>query len=292
MPRAVPRPFDRLLAQAESRRGPLVRKRSGALEAWRPQKLRRALTRIGVPRHRREAVVSDVEHVLDDIVPAERIDRVVARALRREPAPCAARWNLRRALAELGPSGFPFERFVAELFAASGWHTRVGVHLDGRFISHEVDVLAERARERALCECKLVTRSDGKLDAKTALYVYGRAVDLDALRGRTRFWLITNGRFTVDALRFGTGMHLMLLGWDVPERGSLRERVESAGLMPLSALSTLPAHAKARLFAMGHVLCRDLVAAPQLLDGLGLSRAMGDRVLAEAQAALGCFRDD
>ncbi|MBI5851885.1 MAG: restriction endonuclease [Planctomycetes bacterium] len=275
-------PLDRLV----------VTKRSGKREPYRPQKLRSALERVGVPRADRERVVHDVEGVLADEIESSLIDRVVARSLRRSPLPCAARWNLRRALAELGPSGFPFEHFVAELFAAEGFATQVGVRLRGRLIEHEIDVVADRGAERSLCECKLLTRKDGKLDAKTAMYVFGRAVDLDALRGRTRFWLVTNGRFSQDALRFGLGMRLHLLGWDVPDGDSLRVRIERAGLMPLSALATLPGHAKQALLAGGHVLCRDLVATPSLLDGLDLSRNAADRALAEAQAAVGCFEND
>ncbi len=270
--------------------GPRIRKRSGDVEPYRERKLRSALRRVGLSPHDRDRIVHEVEQLLDGELSTAAIDKVVSRSLRHGPAPCGARWNLRRALAELGPSGFPFERFVAELFAASGYRTGVGVRLQGRFIQHEVDVVAERQGERILCECKLLTRRDGKVDAKTALYVYGRAVDLDALRARTRFRLVTNGRFTGDAMRFGEGMGLQLLGWDTPEGGGLRQLVEAVGVMPLTALVHLPPSAKARLLAAGHVLCRDLVSQPALLTTVGVQPAAARRVLDEAAAIMRCTK--
>ncbi len=274
------------------RPGQLVVKRSGAIERYRPEKLRRALFRVGVPRPARDHVVAAVEQVLTDGITSAAIDQVVARSLRRAAPGCATRWNLRRALLELGPSGFPFERFVAEVFAAEGYRTAIGVRLQGRFIGHEIDVVAERRSDRALCECKFVTRDHGKIDAKTAMYVYGRAVDLAATAGHTRFWLVTNGRFTVDASRFGIGMGLRLLGWDFPAREGLRERIERAGVMPISALVSLPKPARTALMRGGYVLCRDLVDEPGLLERFGVSAAQRERVIAEARAAARCLVGD
>ena len=61
-----------------------------------------------------------------------------------------------------------------------------------------------KGRSRDLYECKFRVQSDGKVDVKIAMYVYGRATDLRGLRGGYgRFGIVTNGRFTADAIAFG-----------------------------------------------------------------------------------------
>ena len=133
------------------------------------------------------------------------------------------------------------------------------------------------------------------------MYVFGRAVDLDALRARTRFWLITNGRFSQDALRFGLGMRLHLLGWDVPDVliyptgggtgivgiwkafdemealgwiGSQRPRmicVQSAGCAPI-----------VRAFEQGVELAEPWQNAATIADGLRVPAAIGDFLILRA----------
>ena len=39
-------------------------------------------------------------------------------SLRRHEKPVALKYSIRKAVTELGPSGFPFEKFISELFKA------------------------------------------------------------------------------------------------------------------------------------------------------------------------------
>ncbi|MGS0527278.1 hypothetical protein ACU8V7_21050 [Zobellia nedashkovskayae] len=48
----------------------------------------------------------------------------------------------------MGPTGFPFERFIGALLTYSGYETKVGIVMDGICVTHEIDVVAEKKWNR------------------------------------------------------------------------------------------------------------------------------------------------
>lgn len=55
---------------------------------------------------------------------------------------------------ELGPSGFPFEKFISEILKFQGFAVQVGVIVEGHCVKHEIDVVAEKGEEHFMIECK------------------------------------------------------------------------------------------------------------------------------------------
>ena len=114
----------------------------------------------------------------------------------------------------LGPSGFPFERFLSEILKADGWHTQTGVMMTGRCVTHEVDVLAEKAGRRVGIEAKFHNDPGGHTDIKDVLYVWARYEDLkkapEAASRVDEGWLVTNTRFTRNAIRYASCNNLKL----------------------------------------------------------------------------------
>lgn len=265
-----------------------IRKADGSREPFAPDKLLRSLRRAGASEADAQRVL---ERVVEDLQPGTTTKRLYRTAFaelrRRTPDPIAARYGLARAIVELGPSGYPFERFVAAVLCAEGHDVRVGVQLDGRFVSHEIDVEATDANGRTqLCECKFRNSEDGKVDVRTALYVYARSDDL-RVRDYDHFWLVTNGRFTRDAWNYGTGMGLRLVSWLDPAGEGLKDRIERAGVHPVTCLTHLRKKDKRALLRRDVVLCRELLAKPDELDRLDLKRGAGKRALREAAAVVG-----
>lgn len=255
----------------ESRREPNLVKTTGEVEPFREPKLRRSLARSGADREQIEAITEAVRDRLRDGMPTSEVFRIAHRLLRGQRRETAARYSLQRALQRLGPDGFPFEKFIAELWRSEGFRTKTGVILAGHLVRHEVDVVARRGDERRLGECKFKVQSDAKVDVKIALYVRSRAEDLDALTNG-EFWLVTNGRFTKDAVAYGEGSGLRLLAWDHPKGDGLREQIDRAGLHPLTALSSLQRAEQQALLREGVVLCRTLMERPGVVGRLRLSR--------------------
>ncbi len=261
-------------------------KTSGEVEAFQERKLRASLARSGATRREIEHAVDAVRQQLHDRISSDEVFRLAHRALQGARRPAAARYSLQRAIQDLGPSGFPFERFVASLWQHAGYRVRLGPKLQGKHVRHEVDIDATRGKDRILCECKFRTHSGGKVDVKTALYVYARARDL-LPTGLRQFWLITNGRFTKDALAYGNGVGLRLLSWDYPRGDSLRERIDRAGLHPLTVLTTLHKAEQKRLLLKKYVLCTDLIRHPSAVNDLRLSKVREARLWAELEGLCG-----
>ncbi|MCA8963264.1 MAG: restriction endonuclease [Planctomycetes bacterium] len=261
---------------------PKLVKTTGELQPFREDKLRRSLARSGASRQQIDDVVEAVLARLRDGMATTEIYRIAHRLLRHERRDTAARYSLQRAIQRLGPDGFPFEEFLAELWRHEGFSTRTGVLMQGRFVRHEVDLVGTRGNEKRLGECKFKAQSDGKVDVKVALYVHARAADLKAT-GFRRFWLITNGRFTKDALAYGEGSGLMMLSWDHPKGDGLRDRVDRAGLHPVTALSSLHKQEQVNLLRKGVVLCQTLRARPGLVGELGLTPGRTEQLWREIE---------
>lgn len=270
------------------RRRPLPRgepklvKTTGELEEFREQKLRNSLLRSGADRAHVDEIVGAVRRTLRDGMATTEVFHIAHRLLRHDRRDTAARYSLQRAIQKLGPDGFPFEKFLGELWRSEGFRVRCGARLQGKWVRHEVDLIGVRGQERRLGECKFRSQSDGKVDIKIALYVHARAADLKVI-GFRDFWLITNGRFTKDALTYGEGVGLRMLSWDHPKGESLREMVDHAGLHPITVLSTLHQKEQAALLRKGVVLCAELKEEPELVEGLRLSRGRAEQLWREIE---------
>ena len=124
---------------------PLITKADGEQESFDPAKLERSLALAGASTTMRAKILAHIVHELRPNMMTEDIYRHAFEILRREESiPVAARYSIKRAVFALGPSGFPFEQFLAEILRAHGWKTQTGAALMGRCAPHEVDVYAEK----------------------------------------------------------------------------------------------------------------------------------------------------
>ena len=91
----------------------MITKADGELEAFDPAKLEHSLTHAGASSVVRARILAKVTHELHPGVMTEEIYRHAFEMLKsQEKAPVAARYSMKRAVFALGPSGFPFERFL------------------------------------------------------------------------------------------------------------------------------------------------------------------------------------
>lgn len=268
----------------------LIIKASGEKVPFDVSRLRRSLQRAKAEPKAIEQVVSAISAQLYDGMSTKEIYRKAFSLLRKTPGPSAARYKLKNAIMELGPAGFAFEKFVAEVLKNDGYHIQLNMMEMGVCVKHEVDVIAERANIRSMIECKFHSRKGKYSDVKTALYIQSRFKDVEVAwkqlpehEGKQfEGWVVTNTRFTTDAEQYGSCVGLKLLSWDSPEEGSLKERIDRAGLHPITSLTTLIMAEKKALLAQDVVLSSDLCKHPELLDKLGISNKRKAKILKEA----------
>ena len=269
----------------------LVTKADGEQEPFDPAKLETSLEHVGASSTMRARIAARVLRELRPGVTTEEIYRHAFDMLRKEELPpIAARYSVKRAVFELGPSGFPFEQFLAEILRAHGWSAETGVALTGRCAPHEVDILAEKKGKRVGIEAKFHNEPGGKTDIKDALYVHARYEDLkgspEAASRVDEGWLMTNTRFTRNAIRYAQCSNLTLIGWDYPRSRNLLSLIEEARVHPLTCLTSLSDGEKRRLLDNKIVLCKS-VATSHMLKEFGVKPARIPNVLDEAKRLCG-----
>lgn len=266
-----------------------VRKASGKLAAFDEAKLRRSLHRSGANDHLINLVLQEIRGQVFEKMPTKALFKMAYKMLKRLDRPVAARYSLKNAMMELGPSGFPFERFFAEILKAQGFSAQTGLILNGQCITHEVDVVAENATDLVLVECKYHAQPGSVSDVKVPLYIHSRFRDLAAnpdfereRAGRNLQWRIaTNTRFSDDAMSYGRCAGLHLVAWDYPMGRGLRELIDETGLHPVTCLGSLTRQEKKGLLEKGIVLCRQLLERRQVLEKIGVSAGRESAILKE-----------
>ena len=269
-----------------------VIKADGLIVPFDIEKVRRSLRRARVDPDVIEIIADRVAGKVYDRMPTSELYSIVFGELKTLQKGSAGKYNLKKAIFQMGPTGFPFEKLIGALFETEGFTASTGQIVKGRCVSHEVDVVAEKGDLHYDAECKFHSFQGKVCDVKHALYVHARFVDIGKeLQSKAphsvrkhKGWLVTNTRMTSDAISYGTCVGLGLLSWDYPPEKSLRERIESSGLHPVTCLTRLSVKLKRQLLEKGIILCRDLIAESQVLVELGLSQPKIDEVVDEAYA--------
>ena len=251
-------------------------KTDGTREIFDPLKLEHSLRKIGTDKETADLIVASIQNDLTDGHTTKEIYRQAFTLLKKHQRPVALRYSLKRAIAELGPSGFPFERFVAEIFKAQGYQVQTDQIAMGTCVPHEVDVVAFNEKELIMMEAKFHTEFGTTSDLKVALYVKARFDDLqDGIyryggkeRKMTKGLLITNTKFSSTAIQYGECAHLNMVGWNYPTNGNLHHLIEGLKLVPITVLTTLSQTEK-KMF-----LANDIVLSKQLGD-FGLLKSYG-----------------
>ncbi|MEX1061623.1 MAG: restriction endonuclease [Patescibacteria group bacterium] len=236
----------------------LVKKASGELESFDPEKVLNSLKRAGASHKLAQDILKIVEAEIYEGIDTREIYQKVFTHLRSAGTHLAARYNLKRALMELGPTGYPFERYFARLLEQEGYQCLVGQQVKGKCVWHEVDVIAEKGKQKYMVEAKYHNAPGLKTDTKVALYVYARFLDVSA-GGFTQGWLVTNTKLTRDARHYAECVGLKYLSWDRPQGAGLRELIEKTRLYPVTILQSLSPKEKATLLGEGIVTCRDIL---------------------------------
>lgn len=267
-----------------------VTKADGTTETFIEEKLRRSLKRSGAQSSDVADVVEHINTILYDGIKTQEIYSRAFEHLRKVEKPTAARYSLRRALFGLGPTGFPFEDFLARLFAAEGYETKTRLKIMGNCVEHEIDVAAYNDQNSFVAEAKFHARPGIKSDLQVVMYSHARQLDLQGKRscgsdrcGINGFMVITNTKFTHTAEHYAECVGLELLSWGYPKENNLHDRIRAAGVYPISVLSSLSTAQKRALIERGAIICRDIVDKPQLLRHAHLSTKKTEAVLSEAR---------
>lgn len=265
-------------------------KSDGSVEVFNGEKLESSLRRSGAGTNTAARIRETIERSIGGSGSSQEIYRRAFMMLRQETRTVASRYYLRRALLELGPSGHPFEDFVAQMFEKEGWNVEWRKEIQGRCVTHEVDVYATRNGEFLGAELKYHNDPAYKTDIKTALYVKARFEDIwqcDPTKQKcpvTHGMLITNTKFTSQATQYAECCGLELLGWSYPIRGNLFDRIVASGIYPVTTLTSLKKTEKRLLLEENIATTEQMLAHRDVLRTLSITPERIGTIVAEARA--------
>lgn len=273
----------------------LIVKANGQQVPFEVSKLEHSLIRAGADQNAVDGIISEIEDWLYSGVTTKEIYKKAFNLLKKKRGGYAARYNLKNALMELGPTGYPFEHFVGQIFSIQGFDTVVGTTIQGACVQHEVDVLATKNNTQYFVECKYFNTTKKFATVQVPLYIRSRVNDIEAIRGRLpeyngyKFhgWIVTNTRFTSDAIDYGRCSGLHLVSWDYPKGHSLKDMIDTYKMFPITALTTLNKREKQQLMDKGIVLCRQLREILDELQLMGLTPTKYKNALNEIYALCG-----
>lgn len=272
-----------------------VIKADGSRELFDTSKLELSLKKAGASSKTVGEILNHVKKHLTADITTHEIYKHAFDLLHKEEKPIALRYSLKKAIQELGPSGFPFEDFVAEIFRQKGFTAETGKIVRGFCVEHEIDVVAWNEEKLIMAEAKFHNEPGIKSDLKVALYVKARFDDLRKMtfsygvssgheRELDEGWLITNTKFTTTAIEYGSCQGgLIMIGWNYPPVGNLHDMILQAKLHPLTCLVSLNGREKKALLDQGVVLCKTVLENQNLLEAVGLKDEERNKIIKEIE---------
>nr|WP_314896387.1 restriction endonuclease [uncultured Flavobacterium sp.] len=270
-------------------------KHSGDIVEFNPEKLKISLLKSGASTIAVDTILHAIKKQMYEGISTKQIYKMAFSLLKKTANSNAARYNLREAIRLLGPAGFFFEKYIGRLFASEHYETKINITLQGKCVSHEIDVLVKKNEHISMIECKYHAGRDAASDVKVPMYILSRFNDLKERQHAifekkdsiSKCWIVTNNRFTTDAIDFAKCSGLNLLSWNYPEDNNLKTKNDTHYLYPVTCLTTLSIAEKDKLLILDVILVKEIINHSDCLEKIGLSSNRIKNVLKEASELCG-----
>jgi len=264
-------------------------KSSGNVVPFSIEKLQQSLRRSGANEDTIRDISGAVEDHLHEGMTTRNIYQYAYKLLKKKHRHVAGKYSLKKAIMELGPTGFPFEKFIGELLERIGYKVKIDQFLQGKCVKHEIDIIAENETAICIIECKYHNSQSISCDVKVPLYVDSRFRDVKPAESKKEYqgWVVTNTQFTIDAIQYGTCAGLHLLAWDYPEHKGIKEIADEHKIYPVTCLTTLSKKEKELLLENGIILCKDLVVHSKILSENMITGGRMENIIREAMSLSG-----
>ena len=249
-----------------------VIKSSGEEEFYNRDKILSSLLRANISRQLANYIIKEAEKRFYDRITTSEIHSIITSLLRDKAFGLHIRYNLKKAFFKLGPTGYPFEKFVARVLKEYGYKTKVDVILKGRCVDHEIDVLAVKKGKFRLVECKFHNSAGIKTDVKVILYIKARFDDIVENSQNKDFsrknlggaWIFTNTKFTQDAIAFAECSSIRVTAWNYPQQNNIQKVVERKKLYPITIFDNIKPETLTQALEEGIVTLKDFLEKKDL----------------------------
>ncbi|MDP3966431.1 MAG: ATP cone domain-containing protein [archaeon] len=257
-----------------------VLKSSGELEKFNQKKIYGTIREAGGSKKLAKDALKEVRKKFNKNVSSNEILKFLVKYLEREPG-VSQRYDLKRAIMSLGPTGFPFEKFFARVLENYGFKTSTDNRLKGKRIYHEVDVVAIKEK-KWMIECKYHNERGVITKLHAALYTYARFLDLPGEKFDAP-WLVTNTKCSGDAINYAKGVGLRITSWRYPREDNLEKLIEGKNLYPVTILKSISNDILNKLYSSGFVIAKDLLnySDYELSRRIGVDKKIISKILEE-----------
>lgn len=274
-----------------------VIKETGETEEFNKQKILKSLKGSGASTKDAEDAVRKISFSAEPEITTKEIFKMASRHLQGCDVPSRMRYSLKHAIYALGPSGYPFEKYISRIFEADGYEVQVGIIMKGFCVRHEVDVVARNEKEYYTIECKFHHNGKLRSDVKTAMYVNSRFHDLNrahkaSSRGsriKHSGLLVTNTKFSSEAIKYARCTGLKTMGWKYPRGGSLEQMIDRQKTYPVTVLPGANRRVLNALFRKDIILASDVhgMDAEELIALTGLDSRTVIRLKSQTRGICG-----
>lgn len=267
-------------------------KASGEKEPFSKGKFCLSLKKAGAPGTLVEDVCSKIDQELKPGMTTTQIFRKASQYLMKDDLVVATNYSLKRGIAELGPAGFNFEKFLGVVIGSLGYEVKLNQMMKGRCVTHEVDLTAGKGNEHFLIEAKYHNSSGIKTHIDVAMYADARLADIafieeqrESTRNNHKMWLITNTEFTKTALKYGRCRNLKMTSWRGPTKEGLKDIIIKNKLYPITMLPSVNKFAQEEFVKHNMMLARDLApySARDLTRIFNIDKQRAEKIIKEIQ---------
>jgi hypothetical protein len=234
----------------------------GEKEPFSFSKVLKSAKRAGASPQLAQKIAKEIEKKSYPGIPTLEIFREIKKLLRNEHPQSAIKFSLKEAMKKLGPTGFPFEKFIREIFLNNGFKVKINQYLLGRCgVSYEIDFLAQKGKIFYIGECKYHHLSGERVDLQVILANFARFLDIknssyfQKLRKKFQIKpiLVTKSKFTKESIKYAHCQNTELLGWRYPKNKGLEYLIEEEKLYPITILPSFRGYLK-NIFAEKKIL--------------------------------------
>lgn len=241
----------------------------GQQEPFSFRKVYISAQRVGAPKPLARNIAKKIQQEAYPGITTKEIYQKIRDLLFKEQPVYGMRYSLKEAIRRLGPSGFPFEKYIGALFKTLGFNVLLHQFISGKCISnYEIDFLAKKEKQLIIGECKYHSLSGNRVDLKVALANYARFIDIkngdffkkeSMKKLKLRTMLVTNTKFTSQVIQYAQCYKIDLIGWRYPELRGLEYLIESEKLYPITILPSINEHILSHLANYHLMLVKDII---------------------------------
>ena len=240
----------------------------GEKEPFSFKKIYRSAKRVGASSNLARKVAKEIEKRAFSGIKTSEIFKQVKELLSQEALRPALKFSLKEAMRKLGPTGFPFEKYIGKILSTQNFKIEINRHVSGFCCSYEIDFLAEKNNLIYIGECKYRNLPGGQVHLDYALSNHARFLDIkkgsffnEKLDNNfeIKSLLVTNAKFTTNAIKYSRCAGVELLGWGYPKNKGLENLIESQKLYPITILPSLKKNIADIFVQKGIMLAQDIL---------------------------------